>query len=198
MSKFKVGDRVRIVNHRNLHWNTQGEMDKWQGKIMRIRKLSANDKYHMEEDRGEHPFGEGWYWQASDFAELIPASKIVITTDGTTTLARLYEGKKVVKRAEAKCAPCDKYDFAFGARLAYDRLMGAPEPEQPKYYNGKVVCVENHYGSSITLPDLTPGKVYDIVNGVLTDDTGYEYEPYKTLDDICAASGNKFIEFKGE
>lgn len=49
--------------------------------------------------------------------------KIVITTDGVTTTAKMYCGKEVIKKAEAKCAPGDKFDFEFGARLAMDRLI---------------------------------------------------------------------------
>lgn len=49
--------------------------------------------------------------------------KIVITTDGVTTIAKMYCGKEVIKKAEAKCAPGDKFDFEFGARLAMDRLV---------------------------------------------------------------------------
>src|SRR5574344_339581 len=53
-------------------------------------------------------------------------SKIVITGDGKTTLARLYDGNRVIRRAEAKCSPKDTYDFATDANLAYDLLMQPP------------------------------------------------------------------------
>jgi len=53
--------------------------------------------------------------------------KIVITTDGKTTLARLYEDNKVVKRAEAKCCPSDTFNFQTGAELAMSRVF---EPEK--------------------------------------------------------------------
>lgn len=49
--------------------------------------------------------------------------KIVITADGKTTLARLYEDNKVVKRAEAKCCPTDTFDFKTGAELALSRVF---------------------------------------------------------------------------
>jgi hypothetical protein len=56
--------------------------------------------------------------------------KVIITTDGTETLARLYENGKVVKSATAKCAPEDEFDFNIGARLAFDRLHGEEKKEQ--------------------------------------------------------------------
>lgn len=64
-------------------------------------------------------------WVPSKYLEPIKsasAEKIVITHDGKTTLARLYEGNKVVKSAEAKCSPDEKFDFTTGAQLAFERL----------------------------------------------------------------------------
>jgi hypothetical protein len=92
------------------------------------------------------------------------SNKILITTSGNKTLARLYEGDKVVKSAEAKCAPSDTYDFKTGAELAYNRLMfgtdyhpqevaftpRTPETKQdnPKYKAGDKVkitkCIHGH------------------------------------------------------
>lgn len=58
--------------------------------------------------------------------------KIVITTDGKTTLARLYDGKTVVKAAEAVCSPSDTFDFNVGAKLAMERLTGETETDSEK------------------------------------------------------------------
>lgn len=54
--------------------------------------------------------------------------KIVITTDGKITTAKLYENGKVVKTAEAKCHSEDTFDFNVGAKLAVERLI-APVDE---------------------------------------------------------------------
>lgn len=51
------------------------------------------------------------------------AREIIITTDGTTTTARLIEGKTTIKTATATCSPDDTFDFDKGARLAFDRLV---------------------------------------------------------------------------
>lgn len=48
--------------------------------------------------------------------------KIVITSNGSETLARLYEDDKVIKTATAKCSPDDTFDFETGAKIAFDRL----------------------------------------------------------------------------
>ena len=106
---------------------------------------------------------------SADAWEKISPSKIVITSNGKTTLARLYDGNRVIRRAEAKCSPKDTYDFATGANLAYDRLM-RPETltasvkpqDKPKFAAGckaKVIANTCHHhmmiGDIVTLTDNT-------------------------------------------
>ena len=104
---------------------------------------------------------------SADEWEKTPPSKIVITSDGKTTLARLYDGNRVIRRAEAKCSPKDTYDFATGANLAYDRLM-RPTPasvkpqDKPRFKAGdkaKVIANTCHHhmmiGDIVTLTDNT-------------------------------------------
>lgn len=111
-NKYKVGDRVKLVG-----WNESVYLkESSYGKIDTIRKVTHGEKY---------PYlltNTSFRWRDE---ELEPAceNKIVITTDGKTTLARLYDGSKVIKSAEAKCSPEDTFDFAVGAKLAYERLM---------------------------------------------------------------------------
>lgn len=65
--------------------------------------------------------------------------KIVITSDGKNTLARMYDGKKIVKEAKAICSPDDTFDFETGAILAFRRLMETEKqkPEGLKIETGK-------------------------------------------------------------
>lgn len=58
--------------------------------------------------------------------------KIIITTDGKTTKARLFDGKELIKSAEAKCHPDDEFDFETGAKVAFDRLVEREEKVKPK------------------------------------------------------------------
>lgn len=116
--KYKVGDRVRIVAKRvGCCWNSDGDMDKWLGKTMTIRDTSCGC-YRMEEDKG---CGD-WYWWEHMIEGLAENHKIVITTDGKTTTARLFNGKELIRKAEAKCSPDDEFDFMVGAELAMERL----------------------------------------------------------------------------
>lgn len=159
--KYKVGDKVRIVSK----WEggfSQGSVDAWLGKVMTIKKVfkdfTGMTMYNMEEDNGK------WAWNNTDIEGLACEKKIVITSDGEKTLARLYDGKKVVKTATAKCSPDDKFDFETGATIAFDRLFEKYEKkEEPKYFSGKAVCVDEHLG-------FTVGKIYEFVNGQCFDD----------------------------
>jgi hypothetical protein len=72
------------------------------------------------------------------------------------------------------------------------------EIKEPEYYNGKVVCTENKYVGSATVPGFTVGKIYSIVNGQITANNGWKSCWYKTLDSLCKAMGNTFIPYKGE
>lgn len=141
--KYKVGDKVRIVS-------------KW-GKGCCQNSSGKMDK---------------WCWTENWIAGLARENKIVITTDGTETLARLYDGNKVIKTATAKCSPADKFSFETGAKIAFERLFDSEEKEEPKYFNGKAVCVRGELG-------FTAGKIYEFVNGQCLDDQ-------KTLRPTCA------------
>lgn len=130
MAKYKVGDRVRIVNRRAERMNIFGEMDKWLGKTMTIRKLLFSG-YQMMEDNGEH-LGEGWFWDDGMIAGLAEAQpeqqgsndlRVVIRFQGNETTAGLMRGATIVKTATARRNPCDKYSHAKGAALAVERLF---------------------------------------------------------------------------
>jgi hypothetical protein len=203
-------------------------------------------------------------------------SKIVITTDGKITTAKLYENGKVVKTAESKCCPEDTFDFNVGAKLAVERLTGQVDEwkvvkrpvkvgdyirliyadfsfdrvgdilkvdevigggrgvkvydknhpnrphssnpnaywsyvdtqyeviekvtkevkETPKYYNGKVVCIDNRHNTD----NYTIGKIYQFVDGVLTSDCGYKMDadsngkPFTSFKSWSNWTNSKFIE----
>lgn len=111
-------------------------------------------------------YGYAGLWYEDEFdLTLVPLPKIVITTDGKTTLARLYDGKKIIKTAEAKCHPEDEFDFAIGANLAFERLMGFEPYAEPRQEPVKLYCVKASGW-------LTPGKIYESVDGWINTDNG--------------------------
>lgn len=135
MKKFKIGDKV-IGNAKASRYNitTTG----WRGEVTKI--------YDFEDLSDDIVVSDGYmhFTVESECFDLDGCDrKIVITSDGTTTLARLYDGKKVIKSAEAKCSPDDTFDFDKGAKIAFERLIGEGEAktEEPKYKAGDRVVV---------------------------------------------------------
>lgn len=129
MSKFRVGDRVIGITDAMILGKT--------GTIRFIDGFSIGVEF--DENIGGH--NGGIYFKCRDGYGLfvarfdikhLHAQKIIITTDGKTTLARLYDGNKVVKSAEAKCSQSDTFDFVVGAKLAFERLTKpAEQPKEP-------------------------------------------------------------------
>lgn len=54
--------------------------------------------------------------------------KIVITRKGKKTIAKYYINGKVMEKGLARCCPEDTFDFATGAKIAFDRMFGFAEP----------------------------------------------------------------------
>lgn len=145
MTKYKVGDKVRIVNHRTYNMNPFGEMNKWLGKVMTIRGLSWFG-YWMEEDYGEY-LGDGWMWDDSMISGLAEPERepctVELRFDGMITTATLKRGGRDVKTAEARCNPKDTYSRAEGARVAVGRLFEKKRKEgKPKIGDKFVVTVK--------------------------------------------------------
>lgn len=206
--KFRTGDHVKIIHSVTLFADTSGAT----GKILLQDKTGM---YQIKLDKRIGGYETVWaYAMNMERISKKPESRhpvIVITTDGKTATATLRNNNKVVKSATAKCRKGDKFDFAEGARIAFERLQGRdPFPQgekKPTYYNGKVVCVE------ASGPWWTVGKVYDVVDGYITANDGDVYpnggrEPYKNAEDVRHAGNggigdsrhnpeNTFIPFLG-
>lgn len=180
MAKYKVGDRVRIVNHRTTLMNSDGEMDKWLGKTMTIRTALFDDIYFMVEDASEHG-GYGWMWNGEMISGLAEPEKptddglsVVIRFHRNLTVAELCKNGKVVKVENARCNPKDEYSRAEGARIAVERLLQKKtEASKPKI-GDKFVIV----GSS---PDMRHSfDIGTIVTLVLWQEDGYSRYSDKT------------------
>lgn len=136
------------------------------------------DKYLTYSSAGSHK-GEGW--KTVPFSEFHTEETIgVIKRNGDTITVHMGD-----LHGTAKCSPDDQFDLYTGCELALRRALGAEkkEPEKPKYYNGKMVCVENggYYWWTI-------GKIYEYKDGIVTADDGEKYpkhscEPYKDAED---------------
>ena len=184
--KYKVGDKVRVRadlqqggKYSMEHGSTNSfvsEMMPFRGKTVTIRAISCGE-YIIEELKLYH-------WTDEMF-EPVNNQKIVITTDGVETLARLYDGNKVVKSASAKCCPEDEFDFKFGANLAFERLMSEEKPkveekpvEKPKYEVGQYYEHDGMCGKGIFKVTKIEGKTvhYEIVEGIKKDTPGKDFD----------------------
>lgn len=123
-------------------------------------------------------------WKIVPFSEFEREETIgVIKRNGNTVTVHMCD-----LHGTAKCSPDDEFDLYIGCELALRRALGSEkkepkEPEKPKYYNGKMVCVENggYYW-------WTVGKIYEYKDGIVTADDGDKYpkrnyEPYKDAED---------------
>ena len=125
--KYKVGDRVIGIAETCYGRDIRG----LKGTVI---IANSDDDICVEFDKnicghdgdGKGKAGHCWWINGLTHAEKrsVIASKVVITADGEETLARLYEGGKVVASAKATCSREDEFNFNIGARLAFDRLIG--------------------------------------------------------------------------
>lgn len=175
--KYKVGQKVRV--RRDLKHGKCGKEFVVRDMLLRRGEIAVI----IEEFNGCYLIsGEAdpWLW-TDEMLEPIPNEKIVITTDGVTTTAKKYDGKKLIKEAKAVCSKDDTFNFDVGAKLAMERLMAE---DKPKYYNGKVVCIDT---SCTHL--YTKGKIYQFKNGIACDNTGSRFscclhKPIASFDEI--------------
>lgn len=163
---YRPGDKVRIKNHWvSSTYNHEGRMDKYLGTVMTIRCVESPSIYKMKEDV-EDNCGLGWSWSTKDFEPYVPQQKIVITSDGRVTKARMFDGKTLLKSAVATCNPEDTFDFETGAKIAFDRLLSESKPvsdSAPQYLTADAICFRDGFAG------FTKGRVYHIENGFLID-----------------------------
>ena len=187
--KYKVGDVVRV--RKDLCWGSEyndwmvvNSMLEYRGMTVTITEIDF-DHYHIKEV-GHCAWTDEMFEPAP-----ICTEKIVIITDGVTTTARKYDGKKIVKEAKAVCSKDDNFNFDVGAKLAMERLL----EEKPKLYSGKVVCVDNKGNERC----YTKGKIYEFKDGKGRDDMGliiggYDISSFKDLQDACFVKWLEVVE----
>lgn len=175
---FKVGDRVKSKRS-----GATGTVVEVTGMRVGVKTDDARKGTELNTDIG-HKRYIGLYLPESEWEKINDAKKILITHDGHTTLARLYEGNAVVKSAEAKCHPNDTFDFLKeGAPRAFERLVGdetaKTEPaKEDKPETIKLYCVKDS-GFEI----CTKGKIYTLENGSIQWDGFKEDGNYADFND---------------
>lgn len=168
MRKFNVGDRVRILDGGNIDHYRGGWANCMEEQIGNVHVIievcesqAGSNGYYLEG-------AGGFIYDERGLERVVDNRKIVITTDGKTTLARLYEDNKVIKSAEAKCSPDDKFNFTTGAKIAFERLLIAKKIVGAKY---KVV------GKSYPRHRFCEGDIVE-----LTYDDGSDIPKFKPIE----------------
>ena len=193
--KYKIGDKVRVrddlicyewykMHDSETYDSVNTEMQEFKGKEVTILADNSFGKYLIKEDNGDYHWTDEMF---SGLATSLP--KVVITTDGKTTTAKMYEDKKVLKTAKTQCSPEDSFDFAVGAKIAFDRLMKNVE------MNIKVICIND-----VPYSNFTKGKIYTVKNGFLYGNSEcfgadfFNKEPFESIKQINDIMTPQFVE----
>lgn len=163
--KFKIGDKVKTHSERGHEVNGVAyvsSMDEYSGVIARVEGINRTNYNGVEKwfyDLENTPF----YWHESLLEAVKNENKIVITTDGTTTRAALYDGHKLIREAKAICSKDDTFDFEAGAKIAFERLAAKPavkaKPKKElKPLNTKIFVLD---GDDI----LKSSHIYEVKDG---------------------------------
>ena len=120
MSKFKVGDKVRILDGSTIKnyaggWTTR--MGRYVGEIHEISNVE-----HLSSDSTNYRLEDVAYVWDERGLERCGNETIVIYRKDNEVIAL---DKRTGKKAIAKCSPEDKFDFNIGAKLAFERLMNS-------------------------------------------------------------------------
>lgn len=118
MSKFKVGDKVRILDGSKIENYAGGWTPKMGRYVGEVYKVANVVHYPIDSSMYELE-GVDYGWDERGL-ELCGNETIVIYRKGNEVIAL---DKQTGKKAIAKCSPEDTFDFNIGAKLAFDRLM---------------------------------------------------------------------------
>lgn len=115
--------------------------------------------------------------------------------DKNFTCAELYVNGRFETTEYVKRYYKDKYDAETACVEICKKLFGTENAEEkgeevptPKYYTGKVVCIERN-------PWFTQGKVYEVKDGNVIDDQESIYGFIEDVNDMCDQIKVEFIEF---
>lgn len=196
MSKFKVGDKVRILDGSKIENYSGGWTPKMGRYVGEVYKVANVVHYPIDSSMYELE-GVGYGWDERGL-ELCGNETIVIYRKGNEVIAL---DKRTGKKAIAKCSPEDTFDFNIGAKLAFDRLMNGVKEVKRRAKKGEYVKIVDaflpygHYknGDILQIVDDTHGyaiyghkpnealydEEYVVLEGYNPDKHGEPKEPRK-------------------
>ncbi len=110
--------------------------------------------------------------------------KIVITRKGKKTIAKYYINGKVMEKGLARCCPEDTFDFATGAKIAFDRMFGFAEPTLETAFDW------NGFIKGDIFVEVTRETIADFLKECEKNDcnwcdhTATEWNPFESYDSI--------------
>lgn len=172
MAKFKVGDRVRIIDKKYTDCKV-GDT----GIIKYIHCSPSSPMYAVEFDREDrffssctcHTKDKHGQWVFNYNIELIePEFKLVVISKGDKTKAKLYRGESLEKEVEVNRYSKDEYSEKSAVEAVTKKIF----EKKVDWFNGKVVCV------TYIVDGFTKGKIYECIEGKLTSDSGDKMGAY--------------------
>lgn len=168
-SKFKIGDKVKVRgNSGRANIGYLRDMERYSGDISEITSFRFYGNHSVCYRLKNIPYD----WDESLLEAVKNENKIVITTDGTTTRAALYDSHKLIKEAKAICSKDDVFNFETGAKIAFERLTAKPAEPKPKKelkpLNTKIFVIDGY-------DEFKSGHIYEINNGKIVDSEGWRY-----------------------
>lgn len=174
--KFNIGEKVKVLGNSGCaDIGYIFDMKRYSGDISEITSFRFYGNHRVCYRLKNIPYD----WDES-LLEAANKNKVVITTDGTTTRAAMYDGHKLIREAKAICSKEDVFDFETGAKIAFERLTAKPavkaKPKKElKPLNTKIFVLDGA-GTS-----LKTAHVYNIINGKIADDGSIELPVFGTL-----------------
>lgn len=175
-SKFKVGDKVRILDGSKIRSYTGGwwmpEDAGKTGTIARIANYSNPERvgYYLKEldycydERGLELVREDW--------------QVLIVPDGDKTIGKLFEDGKLTTTVETKKHPRDEYSIKEAIKSITARLVEEREKAESKFRVGDIVEIVECDNSNI--PVGVRGEVVFVnSNGIdIGVDFKMQYDPW--------------------
>ena len=168
-------DFMKTAENQGYRWASGHKPTKWSSYE---KDFSKNDRCILTWDFDNDKVitcDSLWGWDDAILWEVEnePPTIVEHLIRGNKTIVKLSNGKVGV----ARCHPDDEFDIYEGLRVATTRAYGKPV-EEPKKDVLRVVCV-----SSTSPIDFAVGKVYERINGILTDDRDFNWEDTCRNDD---------------
>lgn len=189
MAKFKVGDRVEVINPDGTlcQKGDTGTIVSKERKYVRYDEYSDEWRYGVKTDRELFHFPKGSILSEnnslvymSDYNMALIEEKptrefkLIITSKGDTTTAKLIHGKDVTKEATVTRYSTDEYSEKAAVEAVAKKIFGEDEKknEANKPYTGKAVWICDN--ESV----YTKGKIYEFVDGKFKHDLGFTVVGY--------------------